>query len=426
MDFFSILALTVFVCGYLFITLEHTLHTHKSAVSLALASILWLIASASGIPHTELHHHLAEAGTEVFNILIFLLAAMTIVEILVHYNFFDIIRIRLAKLGLKDQQQFIIIGVLTFFLSAVLDNLTVTIVMIQIARRFFKGENLLVAAAGIIIFANAGGAWSPIGDVTTIMIWLAKKFSAAQIIIQGFIPSLALAAVSMSMLVKKMKEDTKDVLEKQDNIELTRGEKAIIMTCLVSFTFPLIMHSFGLEPYMGLLFGLGIAWILIEYIKIRSQKKTHLEANIDKLLQHTDISSLKFFTGILLSVSALKAMGILDMLSHVIFGEKQDFMRVVLANMGLGLMSAIVDNVPLTALSIDIIKLADPHVWVLLALAVGTGGSFLIIGSVAGVIAMGMVRELTFDKYLKIASIPALVGYIVCMGVWYLQYLIIG
>lgn len=425
MDIYSIIAVCIFVLGYLFITLEHTLHTHKSAVSLALASILWLVASFSGIPHDELHHQLAEAGTEVFSILIFLLAAMTLVEILVHYNFFDIIRIRLSKWGLKDRQQFIVIGTLTFFLSAVLDNLTVTIVMIQIARRFFKEHNLLVAASGIVILANAGGAWSPLGDVTTIMIWLAKKFTAAEIILQGFIPSLSLGIVAIMMLVKKMKASTADMNEKSDNIELTRGEKAIITTALVSFTFPLLMHSYGLEPYMGLLLGLGVVWILIEYIKIRSQKKTHLEANIDKLLQHTDISSLKFFTGILLSVSALKALGILEQASQWIFGASQDLNRVLVANMGLGLLSAIVDNVPLTALSLDIIKLTDPHVWVLLALAVGTGGSFLIIGSVAGVIAMGMVKELTFEKYWKIASFPALVGYIVCMAVWYVQYLII-
>ncbi len=423
---FPIIASLIFIVGYILITLEHKLHTHKAAVALALASILWVVASFSGVAHDELHHHLLEAGTEVFSILIFLLAAMTLVEILVHYNFFDLIRIRLSKLGLKDKQQFIVIGVLTFSLSAVLDNLTITIVMIQIARRFFTGKNLLIAASGIVILANAGGAWSPIGDVTTIMIWLAKKFDAVQIITQGFLPSAVIGLVSGTLLVRQMENNTKDMKEAGDSIKLTRGEKAIIGVTLASFTLPLAMHSIGLEPYMGLLLGLGISWLLIEHIRIRSSKNTHLEANIEHMLQKTDISSLKFFTGILLAVSALKAMGILEMASHYIFGSSQEFNRVVMANIILGPLSSIVDNVPLTALSLDIISLTDPHVWVLLALSVGTGGSMLVIGSVAGVVAMGMVKELTFDKYLKYATIPAAVGFIAGMATWYVQYLIIG
>lgn len=426
MDIYSIIAVTIFIAGYLLITLEHKLHTHKAAVALALASILWVIASFSGIHHDELHHHLLEAGTEVFSILIFLLAAMTLVEILVHYNFFDLIRIRLSKLGLKDKQQFMVIGFLTFFLSAVLDNLTITIVMIQIARRFFTGKNLLVAAAGIVILANAGGAWSPIGDVTTIMIWLAKKFTAWEIISQGILPGIVIGLVSGSLLVRHMENNTKDMKESGDSIKLSRGEKVIVGVTLGSFVLPLAMHSIGLEPYMGLLLGLGVSWLLIEYIRVRSQKRTHLEANIEHMLQKTDISSLKFFTGILLAVSALKAMGVLESMSHIIFGENQEFSRVVIANIILGPLSSIVDNVPLTALSLDIISLTDPHVWVLLALSVGTGGSMLVIGSVAGVVAMGMVKELTFDKYLKYATIPAATGFIAGMATWYLQYLIIG
>lgn len=416
----------VFIFGYILITLEHRLHTHKSAVALSLASILWVIAAFSGIPHEELHHHLQEAGTEVFSILIFLLAAMTLVEILVHYNFFDLIRIRLSKMGLKDKQQFLVIGAITFFLSAVLDNLTITIVMIQIARRFFTGKNLLVAASGIVILANAGGAWSPIGDVTTIMIWLAQKFTAGEIITQGFFPALVLAIVSGTLLVRKMDNNSNDMKETSDNkIELTRGERVIVIATMGSFLLPLAMHSIGLEPYMGLLLGLGLVWLLIEYVRGRSQKQTHLDANIDQMLQKTDISSLKFFTGILLAVSALQAMGVLEQLSSLIFGETQTFNRVLIANIALGPLSSIVDNVPLTALSLDIITLTDPHVWVLLALSVGTGGSFLVIGSVAGVIAMGMVKELTFEKYLKYGTVPAVVGFIAGMIVWYLQYLLI-
>jgi Na+/H+ antiporter NhaD/arsenite permease-like protein len=351
----------------------------------------------------------------------FLLAAMTLVEILVHYNFFDIIRIRLAHLGLDNQKLFAVLGTLTFFLSAVLDNLTITIVMIQIARKFFKDANLLIVAGGVVILANAGGAWSPIGDVTTIMIWLAGKFGAFDIIREGFLPAAALALTSGFMLMKQISNNKPEKIS-SEKILLTRGEKAVIGISLASFTFPLLMNGIGLEPYFGLLFGLGIVWTLIEYIKVRSQKYTHLEANIEHLLQKTDISSLKFFAGILLSVSALSALGFLDMLSDILFGANQEISRVIIGNIILGGLSSIVDNVPLTALAIDIIKVTDVPIWTLLALTVGTGGSFLVIGSVAGVVAMGMVKGLTFDKYLKYATAPAVVGYAVAMGIWFVQY----
>ncbi|RJR16213.1 hypothetical protein C4579_00665 [Candidatus Microgenomates bacterium] len=417
-------AIGIFVIGYLFITMEHKFSVHKSAIALLLASILWVLASVSGADHHTLEVLLHEAGGEVFEIIIFLLAAMSLVEILVHYQFFDIIRLKLMKLKLKDRPQFLIIAYLTFFLSAVLDNMTITIVMIQIARRFFKGKNLLIAAAGVVIMANAGGAWSPLGDVTTIMIWLAKKFTTFEIISQGLIPSLVLGTVSTALIVRQMSDDTKD-LEEEKSITLTRGEKLVIGLSLASFSLPLIMHSFGLRPYMGLLLGLGLVWSVIEILKVRSNLVTHLEANIEHILQKSDIASLKFFIGILLAVSALNVMGVLEHLSLIAFGVTQEFNRVVIGNVFIGLFSAVVDNVPLTALSLDVITLADPHVWVLLALAVGTGGSFLIIGSVAGVIAMGMVKELSFEKYFRIAALPALLGYIAGMITWYVQYLLI-
>lgn len=420
-----LLAGGIFILGYIFITLEHKFHTHKSAIALALASVLWIIVAFSGISKAELNLQVAEAGTEVFGIIMFLLAAMTLVEILVHYNFFDIIRNRLASMGFDNQRLFIVMGALTFFLSAVLDNLTVTIVMIQIARRFFKETNLLIAAAGIVILANAGGAWSPIGDVTTIMIWLAHKFTAIDIIRDGFIPSASLAIVAGFMMKRQIVNEKKKK-EPADPVSLTRGEKLVIGLSLASFTLPVIMNSIGLQPYFGLLLGLGVVWLLIEYAKVRSNKRTHLEANIDHLLQKTDISSLKFFAGILLSVSALHSLGILEMLSDVLFGANQEINRVIIGNIALGGLSSIVDNVPLTALSINIIKLTTVDIWVLLALAVGTGGSFLVIGSVAGVVAMGMVKELTFEKYLKYATLPAISGYAVAMVLWFIQFKIFG
>lgn len=406
----GIIALIIFLAGYGLITLEHKLSTNKSAVALSLGAILWILAAIYSHDKTHLTHLVSEAGGEIFQIIVFLLAAMTLVEILVHYQFFDLIKTKLAKLKLKDKKQFMVMGFLTFFLSAMLDNLTITIVMIQIARQFFKGKNLLIAAAGIVILANAGGAWSPIGDVTTIMLWLAKKFTASEIILHTLIPSMILGIVSGILMTRQM-DDTKQDAITDRAIKLSRSEKIVVSFCLLSFSFPLFMNFLGLPPYLGLLLGLGIVWAIIEVFKHRSERTTHLEANIDHMLQKTDISSLKFFIGILLSVSALQVFGILEIVSNFIFGTEQQALQVAGGSILIGLLSAIVDNVPLTALSINLITSTDSYLWTFLALTVGTGGSALVIGSVAGVVAMGMVKELTFGKYLKIATIPALAGY---------------
>ena len=416
MNLFGILSLAIFVAGYLLITLEHKANTNKSAVALSIGAILWILATL-GVDSHLVGELLNETASEIFQIIAFLLAAMALVEILVHYRFFDLIRTKLAQMHLSDKKQFIVLGILTFFLSAVLDNLTVTIVMIQIARQFFKGKNLIIVAAGIVILANAGGAWSPIGDVTTILLWLADKFSATDIIIHTFVPSAVLGIVSGYMIFRQV-EDTKADAIIDKNIKLSRGEKAVITTALLSFSLPLVMNLIGLPPYLGLLLGLGVVWGMIEYAKYKSDTPTHLNANIEELLQKTDISSLQFFIGILLAVSALNAFGILEAVSSFLFGANQEHLRVAAGSVVLGLLSAIVDNVPLTALSINLIKIPDTFIWTFLALTVGTGGSALIIGSAAGVVAMGMVKELTFGKYLKIGTIPALVGYFAAIATY--------
>ncbi len=421
---FGIIAIAIFIVGYILITLEHKLGTHKSAIALALAGILWVIVAMSGTSREDISHSVEIAGSEVMGIVTFLLAAMTLVEIMTHYRFFDFLRLKLVQLHLKEKQQMMVMGVLTFFLSAVLDNLTITIVMIQIARQFFKDKNLVIAAATIVVLANAGGAWSPIGDVTTILLWLAHKFEAMTIIKLGFIPAVVIGLVSGSLLIRQMQEESGSIKVK-DVIVLTPGEKVVIGSILLSFTLPIIMNLIGLPPYMGLLLGLGFVWTLVELIKRRSTTPTHLEARIESLLQKTDIASLKFFIGILLAVSALQTLGVLEYLSEIVFTSNPSFTRVVIGNIGMGLFSSIVDNVPLTALAIDILKVTDQRLWVLTALAVGTGGSCLVIGSAAGVVAMGMVKELTFHRYFKIAFFPALLGYIAGMATWLIQYKIL-
>lgn len=414
----------IFVLGYLAIAIEHKIHMNKAAIALAMGGALWLLVAVAGLD--GFREAITHAGGEIFEIVVFLLAAMSLVEILVHYKLFDVIRGRLLRMGLGNSQQFLMLVVLTFFLSALLDNLTTTIVMIQIARRFFKDKNLLVMAAAIVISANAGGAWSPIGDVTTIMLWIAGKFNAAEIILQGILPSLALAAVSTAMMYPKITA-AKDDAKEEVVTALSRSEKVIIGLTFGSFLLPIVMNAvFNLPPYIGLLIGLGVVWIAVDFFKRIRPRPTHLEANIDHLIQKSDLASIKFFIGILLAVSALHSLGVLEVLSDVVYGHTPDLTRMVAGNVGLGLISAILDNVPLAAIAIQVLHVDSAALWVLLALTLGTGGSLLVIGSAAGVVAMGMIKELNFGEYLKIATLPALVGFAAGVGVWALQYFVFG
>lgn len=421
MTFLQILALGVFFIGYLGITLEHKLHINKSAWALALAGILWIIVAAAGIdPHLSLEH----TGSSIFEIIVFLLAAMSLVEILAHYRFFDVIKIKLIKLHLSERGFFIVLSIITFILSGLIDNLTTAIVMIQISRKFFWEQNLLIAVVGVVIAANAGGAFSPIGDITTIMLWLADKFTTGQIITQGILPSIGLFIVATLFLSRKIKPQEGSQEEATPCEALTRSEKIVITVASLSFLLPLVSKAIGLTPVIGILLGVGVTWITVDLLRSVSRVRTHLTASIENLIQKIDVASLKFFVGILLAVGALEVMGILEKLSAVLFPAGSSFWHIVAGNGFLGIASALFDNIPLTAIAIDIIPTTDPSLWVLLAITVGTGGSLLSIGSAAGVIAMGMVPKLTFVKYFKLAFVPALAGYVVAIGIWVLQVVV--
>lgn len=413
----------IFIVGYVLISAEHKLQVSKSAIAMLLAGILWIIIAANN--QTDVAVHLSEAGTEIFEILVFLLSAMTLVEILVHYRFFDVVRSWLLAKNFDSVRQLWMVSGLAFMLSAVIDNLTTAIILTQLARLFFKGKNLLIATALVVVSANAGGAFSPMGDVTTTMLWLKGKFESGEVILYGFVPSLVFYLVSSSLIIAKANRKERDSL-KIDNFTLLPSEKLVVGFAFLSFSLPFVFHGFGLRPYMGLLTGLGLTWVLIDLLKRQlPNHRSHFTASIEQLLQKTDISSLKFFVGILLAVAALGHLGIWGMLSNSLFGQHPGLPRLVTGSSTMGLFSAVVDNVPLTAAAMDIIKTTDSSIWVLIALAVGTGGSMLVIGSAAGVVAMGIVKELNFTNYLKIAGLPAALGYILCIGTWYLQHLLL-
>lgn len=425
MEIIGILAASFFGLGYLLITLEQKFNTHKSAIALTLGAILWLLAAVHLMNDKEtLHHALSHAGAEIFNIVAFLLAALALIEILVHYKFFDLIRAKLISLNVGDKQQFLLVMGITFFFSGILDNIAITIAMLQIAIRFFTGRNMIIAAAGIIIAANAGGAWSPVGDVTTIMLWLAGKFTALEIIQYAFLPSATLAVIATTLLYRKLDDTNYLKREKDDTLSLTLGEKIVITMALLSFTLPLIVSFIGLPPYMGLFLGLGLTWCMVEFAKKskRSNNPTHMTADIDKIVQSVDISSIKYIIGILLAVMALSTLGVLQWLSSVVVGADPSTNHLILVNIGLGFLSGIVDNASLVAIAMNTLPMDNPELWALTAIAAGNGGSLLVIASAAGVVAMGGYKQLTMGEYFKVATLPVLIGLLAAFGVWYLQF----
>lgn len=412
------LSVTIFLLGYVAISQEHIIKVSKTSISLILAVLLWLLVAVGGT--TGIGPALSESGGEIFGLVIFLLSAMTLVEILTHYGLFNFVYQKLAELNLDDKAQFIIITFLAFVFSAFLDNLTTTIIFLQISRRFFKGKNLVRSAAAIVIAANAGGVFSPIGDVTTTMLWLAGKFNTQTIFLEGFLPSLVVFVVSTVLIGRTISKSTQDKIEKVNRLGKT--EWIVISLCLVSFLFPLFMTLIHLPPYFGLLLGLGMVWLLVDLAKLRSSQSASLSVSIEKFFQKTDIASLYFFIGILLSISALSHLGILEAVSQKVFTDTPSVSRIIMGNVAIGGFSAIFDNIPLTAAAMEIIKTTDPSLWVLLALTAGVGGSLLLIGSAPGIIAMAIVDDLTFKSYLKIASLPALIAYTLGILTWYIQF----
>lgn len=251
------------------------------------------------------------------------------------------------------------------------------------------------------------------------MLWFADKFTAREVIIQAFLPSLTIFLVSTILIGRTLVSDSRDI--PAPVIKLDIIDWIIIVICLSSFLLPVFMPFIKLPPYMGLIFGLGFVWFVVDILKPRITFNTRLSVSIEKFFQRTDISSLYFFIGILFAVEALNYLGILADLSKVIFSEYPSQIRIIIGSIFIGLMSALFDNIPLTAAAIDIVKTSDPKIWSLLAVCIGVGGSLLLIGSAPGIIAMSLIKKLNFSKYLKIATIPGLIAYFCGILVWLLQ-----
>lgn len=417
----------VFVVAYAAIALEHPLNVNKSASALLGAGLLWtLYAVATGDP-AKVGHDLNESLMGTAQIVFFLMGAMTIVEVVDAHNGFEVItsRIRTAKLATLVW----IIGLVSFFLSAILDNLTTTIVMVSLMKKLLaKRDDRLFFAGIIIIAANSGGAWSPIGDVTTTMLWIGGQITALKIIEEVFLASLVSLLVPLAVTAKVLGNRPVEAPPRMDENLLpdTTPFERNLMFCLglgVLVAVPVFKSITHLPPFMGILFGLGLLWMVGDLVHRKQEddlKKQRL--TIARALTRIDMSSIVFFIGILLSVAVLEHTHILSSLAKWLDQTvgRQDVIVLII-----GIVSAIVDNVPLVAASMGMYSLADfppdSFLWEFMAYCAGTGGSILIIGSAAGVAAMGL-EKIDFVWYVKKISGLALLGYFAGAAAYVVQY----
>jgi NhaD family Na+/H+ antiporter len=422
--------IVVFILGYLCIALENFLKINKAAIALVTGVFCWtlyiLSQSEKEIVATELIEHMGNLS----QILFFLLGAMTIVELIDAHDGFEIITRRITT---KSKRKLIwIICLLAFFLSAVLDNLTTTIVMISLVRKLMTDrEDRLIFSGAVIIAANAGGAWSPIGDVTTTMLWIGGQITAWNIIAKLILPSFACLLVPLLILQFKLKGEVKSFVENNDNTEekpLTDRHKGIVFWTglLVLLLVPVFKTLTHLPPFMGILLGLGVLWVIVEMLHSEKDEEDRKPYTVAHALRKVDSSSILFFLGILLAISVLESTHQLEYLAGWMDATLKDQNIIV---MTIGLLSAIVDNVPLVAATMGMYSLEqyppDHYMWEFLAYCTGTGGSVLIIGSAAGVAAMG-IEKIDFMWYLKKISWLALIGYFAGAVIYILQHRFLG
>lgn len=475
MDLF-ILMVVVFILGYTAIALEHPLKVDKAASALLAGVLTWVIYILGNgsileldfspawehflhstayqdfmkrhpgsnmaetmiyfVSHHELYHHLAE----ISRILFFLLGAMTIVEIVDQHDGFRIIT---DKIKTTNKVKLLwILSFLTFFMSAALDNLTTTIVMVALLRKLVADKKTRwFFASMIVLAANAGGAWSPIGDVTTIMLWIGGQVTTINIIIYVIIPSLFTMIVPLALLSFTQKGNVeRPVAEAEEKEYTTLAERKLLLIMGVSALLfvPVFKTVTHLDPFMGMLFGLGVMWVVTEILHRNKDKEDKRKLTVVGILRKVDVPTILFFLGILTAVSSLASAGHLQLLAGYL---DEHLGSIYTINLAIGILSAIVDNVPLVAGAMGMYPVNTPEMidalpaaqqayasafvvdgtfWQFLAYCAGTGGSILIIGSAAGVAAMGM-EKIDFIWYMKKISLLALLGYAAGAVVYYIQ-----
>ena len=475
------LILFIFIIGYVAIALEHPLKVDKAATALLIGVLTWTVyilnaenilslgyspswgefgnqvknitdhikpslsdsqwlvsgwAEKIGIINSpyrfvveELEHHLIE----ISEILFFLLGAMTIVEIVDQHEGFSVIT---DKITTTSKIKLLwIIATITFFMSAVLDNLTTTIVMVALLKKLIEDKKTRwFFVSMVVLSANSGGAWSPIGDVTTIMLWIGGQITASAIIIKVFLPSLISIAVPLIIVSFRMKGTVERPVKLKREVTITSDRERLIVFLIgvgALLFVPVFKTVTHLPPYMGMLFGLGILWIYTEIIHRTKPIEVTDKLKVFNILRKVDTPTILFFLGILTAVACLQSAGHLNITARWLNAHLGN---VYLINTAIGLLSSIVDNVPLVAGSMGMYDIAingstgyellfvqDGTFWELLAYCAGTGGSILIIGSAAGVAAMG-IEKIDFIWYLKNVSLLALVGFFSGIAIYYLMF----
>lgn len=450
----------IFVLGYTAIALEHPLKLDKAASALMIGALTWTVYALNSVDILALGHnqtwnallngysmsaeHLQEISNhfvkhelghhliEISEILFFLLGAMTIVETVDHHQGFRLIT---DKIKTTNKVKLLwVLSVLTFFMSAALDNLTTTIVMITLLRKLVDDKQTRWFFASIIVIsANAGGAWSPIGDVTTIMLWIGGQITAVNVVKMVFLPSLMAMVIPLILISFTMKGNVKTPDIDDDAKEFTTpSEQALFLAVGVGALLfvPVFKTITHLPPYVGMLFGLSVIWVLSEIKNKKRDEDAKNHLMVSNILKKVDVPTIMFFLGILSAVAALQSAGHLNLVSHWL--DRVTNQNIFVIDTVIGILSSIVDNVPLVAGTMGMYGIADAGTfavdgvfWELLAYTAGTGGSILIIGSAAGVAAMGM-EKIDFIWYMKKISLLALLGYFAGIGTYYVQELLLG
>jgi len=446
----ELLVVSCFLIGYLAIVFEHPIKINKTASALVSGIICWTIISLAGpiaytsftdfhvtLPgmepteayHYFLTHSLGHHISEIAQILFFLFGAMTIVELIdVHGGF----RVITDKIKLTNPISLLwLIAFLTFILSAILDNLTTTIVMIALLRKIMSSSDQRKLFTGIVIIAaNAGGAWSPIGDVTTTMLWIGGQISSVNIMKTLLIPSLVCVLVPvliLSVRLRTMKlELFKSSTDLQEGDATSKERNIMFYSGILALVFvPIFKTLTDLPPMMGMMLSLGVVWIISEIVNSRKDEELKKPLSVAHALSRIDSSSILFFLGILLAISALQTIDVLTSFSMWMNAKIENEDMIVLI---IGLASAVIDNVPLVAASMGMYDLSqypmDHKLWEFMAYCSGTGGSILIIGSAAGVAAMGM-EKIDFGWYLKKIGLLAFIGYLAGAVTYLIMYSLI-
>lgn len=412
-----------FILGYFAITLEHSIKINKAASALVTGVICWTIYIMYQPDKHFVTEQLMEHLGEVSGILFFLLGAMTIVELIDAHDGFQVITDRIKT---KSAVKLLwIIAIFTFFLSSLLDNLTTTIVIVSLLRKLISDKEKRLFFVGItVIAANAGGVWSPLGDVTTTMLWIGGQITALNIIKQLFLPSVFCLVIPLIFVSFKMKGTIEPAQKNENEVLKPAFERNFVFLLGIGILIfvPIFKTLTHLPPFMAILLGLGLMWIITEILHNQRDTADKDSLSVVHALQKIDTPSILFFLGILISISALQATGQLAELAQWLTKTINNQTIIVTS---IGLLSAIVDNVPLVAASQGMYGLdqypTDHFIWEFLAYATGTGGSALIIGSAAGVAAMGM-EKINFFWYIKRITWLALIGYFSGILIYLLQY----